>query len=75
LPIGIFIISVREGSGAAKAGIRKKDILVRMAGKKVSTMKELNSIKKLYKPGDTVNVVVVRDNKRLTLKLTFTEAH
>jgi serine protease Do len=74
LPVGIFIMGVREGSGAAKAGIRKKDILVGMAGKKVATMNDLNRIKKDYKAGDTVNAVIVRGKKRLSVKLTFAEA-
>jgi serine protease Do len=75
LPIGIFIIDVRPGSGAANAGIRKKDILVSVAGKKVASMKDLNHIKKAYKAGDTVNAGVVREKKRLSLKITFSEEH
>jgi Trypsin-like serine proteases, typically periplasmic, contain C-terminal PDZ domain len=74
LPVGIFIISVRAGSGAAKAGIQKRDIMVSMAGKKVATMKDLNRIKRAYKAGDTVNTIVFRGKKRLTLRLTFSEA-
>jgi serine protease Do len=36
-------------------------------------MEELNTIKKEYKPGDTVTATVVRNGKTLSLKLTFTE--
>jgi serine protease Do len=73
LPRGIFIVSVRAGGGAANAGIRKKDILLSLAGKKVRNMRDINRVKKAYKAGDTVDVVVVREKKPLRLKLTFSE--
>ncbi|HEX3047426.1 MAG TPA: PDZ domain-containing protein, partial [Bacillota bacterium] len=57
-----------------KAGLRKGDIIVEMADRKVATMQELNNVKKGYKAGDTVNVVVVRNRKnRVNLSLTFSE--
>lgn len=74
LPVGIFIVNVERGSGAAKAGIRKRDIMTSLAGKKVETMLDINEIKKAYKAGDTVKTVVVRGKKKLTLQLTFSEA-
>jgi serine protease Do len=73
LPVGIYITEVTPGSGAARAGLAKGDILVGLAGKKVRTMRELDEIKKNYKAGDTVNAVIVRNNRQLTLKLTFSE--
>ncbi|NLW48537.1 MAG: trypsin-like serine protease [Firmicutes bacterium] len=73
LPVGIFIANVERGSGAAKAGIRKQDIMIRLAGKKIETMLDLNEVKKAYKAGDTVNTVIVRGKRKLTLKLTFSE--
>jgi serine protease Do len=36
-------------------------------------MKELDEIKKAYKAGDTVDIVVVRDGKSQNMKMTFTE--
>ncbi len=73
LPVGIYISSVTPGSGAEKAGVKRGDVLVSMGGKKVTTMKELDDAKKAYKPGDSVNIAVVRNGSELTLKLTFTE--
>lgn len=73
LPVGIFIVRVEPNSGAAKAGIRKRDIMISLAGKKVTSMQDVNNIKKAYKAGDTVNTVIVRGKKKLTLKLTFSE--
>ncbi len=73
LPVGIFIVKVEPNSGADKAGIRKKDIMISLAGKKVASMQDVNTIKKSYKAGDTVNTVIVRGKKKINLKLTFSE--
>jgi serine protease Do len=73
LPLGIFIVGVDPEGGAAKAGIRKKDILTHLAGKRVMTMKELNLVKKGYHAGDTVKAVVRRGKKLIRVKLIFTE--
>lgn len=73
LPVGIYITEVVSGSGAEKAGIQKGDVLVSLAGKTVRTMAELESIKENYKAGDTVKAVVVRNGKKITLNLTFSE--
>ncbi|MGE5604887.1 MAG: S1C family serine protease, partial [Bacteroidota bacterium] len=73
LPVGIFIVRVEPNSGADKAGIRKKDIMISLAGKKVTSMQDVNTIKKSYKAGDTVNTVIVRGKKKINLKLTFSE--
>ncbi|MGE5582377.1 MAG: S1C family serine protease [Bacillota bacterium] len=75
LPVGVFIIAVVPGGGAAKAGIKKRDILVGMAGKKIATMQDLNEVKRAYKAGDTVKVEIVRGKKKISLNLTFTEEH
>lgn len=72
-PVGIYIVSVSPGSGAAKAGIRKKDIMISLAGKKVETMQEVNQIKRAFKAGDTVNTVIVRKKQKKNLRITFSE--
>jgi serine protease Do len=73
LPMGIYITQVSQGSGAAAAGIKTGDVLTAVNGKAVTTMDELNTVKKQYKPGDTVTITVVRNGKTLSIKLTFSE--
>ncbi len=73
LPVGIYILEVVPDSGAEKAGIRKDDILVSIAGKDIRTMKDLDNIKETYKANDTVDVIIVRNGRRLNLSLTFSE--
>lgn len=70
---GIYVTDVVEGSGAEKAGIRRGDVIVSMAGKTVETVRDLDTIKESYKPGDTVTVVVDRNGRKVSLSLTFSE--
>jgi serine protease Do len=73
LPEGIYVTQVTQGSGADNAGIQPGDVLTAVNGKAVKTMSELNTVKKQYKPGNTVTITVFRNGKTLKLKLTFTE--
>lgn len=72
-PKGIYITNVIRGSGAEKAGMREGDILVSLGGIMIETMKGLENAKSKYKPGDTVTVIVYRNNKKISLNLTFGE--
>jgi len=73
IPKGIYVTDVIAGSAAEKAGIRRGDIIVAMAGKTVETVQDLDKIKESYKPGDTVTVTVDRNGKKVNLSLTFGE--
>lgn len=73
LPMGIYVTDVGEGSGAANAGIQKGDIITKIAGKEIKTMKDLDAVKKNYKAGDTVDLVIVRNGAAINLKLQFSE--
>jgi len=73
IPMGIYITEVTSGSGAYNAGMKVNDILVGINGKTIETMNDLDKIKESYKAGDTVTVSVFRDNKTISLKLTFGE--
>lgn len=73
IPKGIYVTDVVEGSAAEKAGIRRGDIIVALAGKTVETVHDLDKIKESYKPGDTVTITVVRNDRKVNLSLTFGE--
>ncbi len=70
---GIYVIDIVEGSGADKAGIKRGDIIVAIAGKDVESIRDLDKIKEAYKPGDTVHVTIDRSGRRMSLSLTFDE--
>lgn len=73
LPVGVYVYNTTSDGGAAKAGIKRGDVIVSMAGKTVKTIYDIESIMKNYKAGDTVSVTVVRNGKKVKLSLTFEE--
>jgi S1-C subfamily serine protease len=68
---GILIARVRDGSAAAKAGLKANDRLMEIAGKPVQGMQALASALGELKPGDTVEMTVRRDGKseKVTVKI------
>jgi serine protease Do len=74
VPVGVYVTEIDPASGAAKAGVRTGDIITEVAGKPVTTMAELNLVKKAYKAGDTVTFTLMRDTQKLTVKVVFSEA-
>ncbi|GAV22945.1 S1C family serine protease [Carboxydothermus pertinax] len=75
LPQGIYIEGVVGGGPAAKAGIRAKDIITAINGKKITTMAELTDELFKYKPGQKIKVEVYRlsEGKKYTLEVTLGE--
>jgi serine protease Do len=71
LPVGVYIESVTKGSPADKAGIKPRDVIIAIDGKKVETSAELAAIRDKRKAGDVLNVRIVRQSKEMTLKLTL----
>jgi len=74
VPVGVYVTNVDPASGAAKAGIVKGDIITGINDKPITSMADINAVKKAYKPGDTVTVNLMRDTTKLSVKVTFTEA-
>ena len=66
---GVKLNGVREGSPAEKGGLRGGDVIVKFGGKAVGTIYDYTEGLSRYKPGDEVDVVVLRDGKETTLKV------
>jgi S1-C subfamily serine protease len=66
---GILFVEVPAGSEAAKSGFQAGDVLLKMAGKPVHSIRDLNRLLKQYS-GKNVNVVVFNATER-TLALTL----
>ena len=62
MPQGVYIRAIEANTGAAKAGLKIGDIIVSVNGKKITSMDELNAIKKDHKAGDTVTLGIYRDD-------------
>ena len=70
---GVIVGGVEAGSPAAAAGLQVNDIILKMGAKDIQSMSQLRRELYKYKAGDAVDVVVSRNGKKETLKLTFTD--
>ncbi|MCL4157166.1 UNVERIFIED_CONTAM: hypothetical protein GTU68_022703, partial [Idotea baltica] len=60
---GVLIVGVPEEGGAIKAGIEKYDIITQIDQVKINKFSDLKGFLSTKRPGDIVNVSVLRDNK------------
>ena len=68
---GVKLTGARPQSPAEAAGVRSGDILVGLGDSKIETLEDMAFALKKYKPGQQVDVVVVRDGQRVVLKTTL----
>jgi S1-C subfamily serine protease len=70
---GALIREVEPGSAADRAGLRPGDLVTRIDGQQVRGWDELVVAVRRVDVGQTVPMVVVRDGRELTLRVTPTE--
>jgi hypothetical protein len=70
---GVRFDDVRPDSPAAKAGLKAGDILIKFDGEAVNNLYEFTTFLSGKKPGDTVPVVVRRNNQEITATVTLAE--
>jgi putative serine protease PepD len=68
---GAQIAQVRRGTPAGKAGLRVGDVITRVAGKRVTSVAELQAEVDAHKPGDKIQVVYRRGGKSRTAEVTL----
>ena len=68
---GVRLTGVRAGSPADSAGLKAGDIIVEFGGKPVKDLYAYTDALYSHKPGDTVDVVVLRGAERVTVKVTL----
>lgn len=68
---GVYVAEVTDGSGAKAAGIEPGDVIVKVAGKKIHNMAELQENLAKHRPGDKVEVTVMRNKKEKDLDVTL----
>jgi hypothetical protein len=68
---GFKVLSVRAKSPAESAGIKAGDLMVQLGEKKIENIYDYTYALQDYKPGQTVNVTVIRNGTKVILFLTF----
>jgi serine protease Do len=70
---GALVAQVQEGSPAAKAGIKKGDIIVKFDGKEIKDMDELPRMVAGTPIGKKASVVIFREGKEITVTVPLAE--
>ncbi len=68
---GARVDQVLEGSSAARAGLRVNDIIARINDRNIDSRESLMSVVGAYRPGDRVQLVVIRGEERLNISTTL----
>lgn len=68
---GVLLADVRAGGPADKAGIRGGDRIVDMAGTRIENLYDMTYALQDHKPGDTIDVIVIRNGERTKLRATL----
>lgn len=71
---GALVMTVEENSPAEEAGLKRYDLIVSVSGKKVKNNSDVARFVADASPGDTIDIVVYRGSKKMTLKATVAEA-
>lgn len=71
---GVLVSDVVDDGPAQKAGLQDGDVIVAFAGKPLSDYSSLAAAVRAAKPGDRVDVAVLRDGKRQTVTVELGEA-
>lgn len=72
---GVHVRAVTENGAAKEAGIKTDDVIISVDGEKVKTSAELQEKVSQYRPGDDVDVVVLRDNEKKQFTVTLRNKH
>ena len=60
MPQGVYVSSVSEGTGAAKAGLIKGDIITALNGEEIKSMDDLKNELSYYTAGTTVELTIMQ---------------
>ena len=69
---GVRLTGVRPGSPAELGGLKAGDIIISLGGREVTDLYTYTDALYAHAPGEEVEVVVLRDNARMTVKVKLT---
>lgn len=70
-PAGFRISGTRDGSPAARAGLKAQDVILKFGGRTVKSIYDLTYLLEEHKPGDQVEVVLKRGDEIVTVQVTL----
>ncbi len=69
VPLGALIFSLEDASAISRAGAQVGDTIVALEGQRVSNMSDLVALLRTRRAGETVDVTVLRDGRRIVLRV------
>ncbi len=66
---GVYIYDIESNTGADKAGLEVGDIIIRINNVKISSMADLLGYLKTKRPGDKIEVTVIRNGQKETFSV------
>ena len=66
---GVVVVNTVEGSGAAEAGLKKGDVIIKIGDKNIKDYAYLRYELYQHQAGDTIEITFLRDNKEKTVKV------
>ncbi|HBG85978.1 MAG TPA: deoxyribonuclease HsdR [Marinilabiliaceae bacterium] len=72
---GVYVAEVIEGGGAEAAGIKAGDIITAVNGDAVNSVPQLQERVSRHRPGDNLQIEIIRDGKRKPFTVTLRNIH
>ncbi|MDD2586476.1 MAG: trypsin-like peptidase domain-containing protein [Syntrophomonadaceae bacterium] len=72
-PQGIVVMDILDGGPAAKAGLKKMDVIISIDDQKINNYDELQQVLKKKEVGDKVMMEIIRAGKLVRIPLTLAE--
>ena len=72
-PVGVYIQEITPGYCAEKAGLKAKDIIVKLGDYEVESLTDLTRALRNFKAGDTTKITVYRGGAEVVLTITLDE--
>ncbi|MBR4164420.1 MAG: trypsin-like peptidase domain-containing protein [Solobacterium sp.] len=69
---GLYITDIISGSGAEAAGLKPYDRILKVDDTDITNYTDLSTYLRNKKPGDTITLVIVRDNEQIDVNVTLT---
>jgi serine protease Do len=73
IPQGVYVDKVTDGGSAALAGVKIGDVIIGIGTQATLTIEMFTEIRNQYKPGDEIELVIVRNGADIKLKLVLQE--
>ena len=68
---GVIVAAVENGSPAARAGLQRGDVIVKLGSATIKDTTDLLAALRQHEPGERVPVTIVRDGKKQTVQVTL----